>query len=185
MRDILPSDLQVAVGIYDISAPLAVLERSTPKPAQIYGVEYIDSTDQIALLFIKETVKLNYYTLPICVDRQKGIPFYSFDDCVVTGWGSDNTYHFFDVELLSRTDCQKYGTGSCAKPHNPAKVNVCDLVEYGGGLQCRYLGDRKSRKNDIYWLKGTLRGCNADQVLLYDHLDIEWFEMALMNQRLP
>lgn len=148
-------------------------------------MEAIESTDNISILFIKGTVNLNYYTLPICVDRQQGIPFYAYDDCVVTGWGWQNdTYHWFDVELLAKEECQRYGDNkSCARVHNPQNKNVCDLIEFGSGLQCRYLGDRKSRKNDIYWLKGVLRACSLEHILVYDHLDIDWFETALMNHR--
>lgn len=182
-----PADLQIAVGVYDHVNPLAVQEPpSSPKPAQLVHVDAIESTDQVALLFIRESVRLNYYTLPICVDRQRGIPFANYDDCVATGWGpADSTAHWFDVKLLSTTECVGLIAGgfdgtrqSCARAHGAE--NVCNQVEFGGGLQCRYLGDRSSRKNDIYWLKGVLASCTAD-LIVYDHLDIDWFETSLMN----
>lgn len=187
VKDILPQHLKVAVGAYDASALLTVKEPpSKPKPAQILAIEHIETTDKVAIIFFRDNAKLNYYTLPICVDRQRGIPFESFDDCVVTGWGSNqDTYHWFDVELLSKKECSKFtkANQSCARAHNPLNKDICSLIEHGGGLQCRYMGDRNSRKNEVYWLKGVLSSCTSDQVLVYDHLDIDWFEMSLMNQR--
>lgn len=60
--------------------------------------EYDASTKKrdIALLHIEKEVEYNYYTLPICLDRPKAIPFFKYDDCVVTGWGkSGNTFEAF------------------------------------------------------------------------------------------
>jgi len=180
------SDLQVAVGVYDHTSPLSVTELASPKPAQILKIHAIERTDSTAILFFSRTVQLNHYTLPICVDRPQGIPFYDFNDCVVTGWGPDSsTVHYFDVELLSRDECNRLVPGSksqsCARAKNSA---ACDHIEAGAGLQCRYLGDRASRKNDIYWLKGVFQRCLGDErILIYDHLDIDWFEASLVTHR--
>lgn len=197
---LMASDIKILVGAYDITAPT-----SGNKPAQILDCEAIDrhayfnsKTNQydMALLFITQTVSLNYYTLPICVDRPEGIPVSRrittpFNDCVATGWGNTNSsYHWFDVELLPQKDCSGLVKGfdanmqSCAQPVVKMPNNVCDMVESGGGFQCRYMGDRMSRKNEVYWLKGTLTRCIAEtQTIVYSHLDLDWFEETINARR--
>lgn len=83
--------------MYDIAKPLRVQEVPTgDKGAQIspckaiaFDPEYDAATRRrdIAVLHIETEVEYNYYTLPICLDRPKAIPFFDYDDCVVTGWG--------------------------------------------------------------------------------------------------
>lgn len=199
------TDIKVVVGIYDINNPTKVKEvPSGNKAAQILDCEAIDrhayfssKTKQydLAVLFITQTVALNYFTLPICIDRPEGIPVSrritaQFDDCVATGWGRDPTYHWFDVQLLSENECASLvpgfdgGMQSCARPSVKLERNVCEMIETGSGFQCRYMGDRMSRKNDIYWLKGTLSECIAEkQVIVYSHLDLDWFEETINARR--
>lgn len=200
-----PADIKIVVGIYDIAEPTKVQEvPGGNKAAQILDCEAIDrhayfnsrsNQYDMAVLFISQTVKLNYYTLPICVDRPEGIPVSRkvvdrFDDCVATGWGQNNTYHWFDVELLSEKTCSNLVPGfdgsmqSCARPSIQFNGNVCSMIETGGGFQCRYMGDRMSRKNEIYWLKGTLSNCNDEaQLIVYNHLDMDWFEETINARR--
>lgn len=144
------------------------------------------------MLFIKEIVDLNYYKLPICVDRQRGIPFFDYDDCVITGWGLDDyvTTHWFDVKLQSSSECGSLvpgfnpNTQSCAKLSEPGLINPCNFIEPGNGFQCRYLNDRKSHDNEIYWLKGVVHECILEkQVIVYNHLNIKWFEKSLNDHR--
>lgn len=144
------------------------------------------------MLFIKDIIDLNYYKLPICIDRQRGIPFFEYDDCVVTGWGtnSSRTNHWFDIKLQSTPDCISSVPGfdptrqSCGKLSESALVDVCSYIEAGNGFQCRYLGDRKSRDNEIYWLKGVISACLSDsQTIVYNHLNIKWFEKSLNKHR--
>lgn len=199
------TDIKIVVGAYDIDAPTKVKEvPSGNKAAQLFDCESIDrhayfnaKTNQynLAVLFIAETVQLNYYTLPICIDRPEGIPVSrrikdQFDDCVATGWGHNKTYHWFDVQVLPEKDCASLVKGfdgsmqSCARPAVELSQNICDLIETGNGFQCRYMGDRMSRKNDIYWLKGTLSQCIAEkQIVVYTHLDMDWFEDTINARR--
>lgn len=195
------ADVKIVVGAYDIANPTKVGN----KAAQVLDCEAIDrhayfsaksNQYDLAILFITQTVKLNYFTLPICIDRPEGIPVSrrvtsQFDDCVVTGWGRDATYHWFDVQLLPEKECASLVPGfdgnmqSCARPSvKSTERNICDLIESGNGFQCRYMGDRMSRKNDIYWLKGTLSQCIAEkQIVVYSHLDLDWFEETMNARR--
>lgn len=189
------ADLSLAIGAYDLDDVRLVREPNGGfKGAEIVGCEAmeVDKAQDIAMLFIKEIIDLSYYKLPICVDRQRGIPFHSYDDCVVTGWGFDSTStnHWFDVKLQSPTECGKIISGfnasaqSCAKLSEPASLDLCGHVEPGNGFQCRYLGDRKSDDNEIYWLKGVVSQCLTDsQTIVYNHLNIKWFERSLNSHR--
>lgn len=199
------TDLKIVVGAYDLKTLTKVKEvPSGNKAAQILDCEAIDrhayfssKTNQydLAVLFITQTVALNYFTLPICIDRPEGILVSRrvttvFDDCVATGWGHNDTYHWFDVQLLPETECIKLVPGfdgsmqSCARSTVKQNENICSLIERGNGFQCRYMGDRMSRKNDIYWLKGTLSQCIAEnEIIVYSHLDLDWFEETINARR--
>lgn len=190
-----PSDITLAIGAYDLNDLRGVREPTGGyKGAEITTCEAIevDKTQDIAMLFIKDIIDLNHYKLPICIDRQRGIPFADYDDCVVTGWGfnSTRTNHWFDVKLQTSSDCGRLVSGfdparqSCGRLTETASVDLCSFIEPGNGFQCRYLGDRKSRDNEIYWLKGVVSACLADtQTVVYNHLNIKWFEKSLNSHR--
>lgn len=143
----------------------------------------------IAVIHITKEVEYNYYTLPICLDRPKAIPFFKYDDCVLTGWGKkDNTYHWSDVRLLTEEECEELIPGfdrvreSCARPER----DVCELMEFGSGFQCRKTGQRKKPDDDIYWLKGVYSAVNTcdplKQVITYSRIEFkDWFDEALSN----
>lgn len=97
VKDVKIEDIKIAVGMYDIANPLKVQEvPSGDKKAQFSPAKYIafdpkynpkTKKRDIAIIHIEKEPDYNYYTLPICLDRPKAIPFFKYDDCVVTGWG--------------------------------------------------------------------------------------------------
>jgi len=199
VRGLSPRDIRIGVGMYDIAQPLRVQEiPSGDKKAQIspckaiaFDPEYDPASGKrdIALLHIEKEVEYNYYTLPICLDRPKAIPFFKYDDCVVTGWGkSDNTYHWSDVLLLTEEECEQLVPGfdrtreSCAR----ADHDVCALMDFGSGFQCRKTGKRNKPGDDIYWLKGVYSAVNTcdpkSQIITYSRIEFrDWFDDALRN----
>lgn len=142
-------------------------------------------------LDIKNTpVELNYYTAPICIDLPEGLRTFDYDNCVITGWGAaQSTPHWYDVKLLSEAECTAAVKGfnpkiqSCAR----ADSDVCDQVEFGNGLQCRYRGDRRDRDvRDVYWLRGVFndRVCNPNNnIIVYTHLDMAWIDRFLKKRQ--
>ncbi|XP_063701746.1 inactive serine protease scarface-like [Culicoides brevitarsis] len=194
-------DIKVGVGMYDIAAPLKVQEApGVDKKAQISPVkaiavdpEYDAATKKrdIAVLHMEKEVEYNYYTLPICLDRPKAIPFFKYDDCVVTGWGkSDNTYHWADVLLLTEKECEELVPGFDRKRESCGKVNsdknVCQLFDFGSGFQCRKIGQRNKPADDTYWLKGVYSAVNVcdpeSQIITYSRIEFtQWFDDALRN----
>lgn len=96
-----PSELKIAIGIYDIKNPNSIQEHTQgDKLPQISGCKYIafdpeynpsspeTTKHDIALLHMETDIKYNYYTKAICLDEFYSIPFFNYDDCVLTGWGS-------------------------------------------------------------------------------------------------
>lgn len=193
-----PADLKIAIGLYDIAQPTKVTEvPSGDKKAQISPAKYIAIDPEwdpqtgkrdISVIHIQKEAEYNYYTLPICLDRPKAIPFFKYDDCVVTGFGKDNTPHWSDVLLLTEDECEELvptfdrKRESCAR----AEVDVCKLMEFGSGFQCRKTGRRDKPSDDIYWLKGVYSAHNTcdpkTQVITYSRIEFkDWFDEALYN----
>uniref|UniRef100_A0A336KSQ0 CSON014394 protein n=1 Tax=Culicoides sonorensis TaxID=179676 RepID=A0A336KSQ0_CULSO len=186
-----PSDLIVVVGVYNIANLKAVADKP-PQSSVVkhiaFDPQYSSSTGKydIAILHLVNRVKYNYYTKAICLDNYYAIPFESYDDCVVTGWGNGDTVHYVDVVLLSEAECKKSVPGFDAKAMACAKPNheVCRLAEFGGGFHCRETGKRNKKSSDVYLLKGTysaVTSCDSSQVITFSRIDFDWFEEALYN----
>lgn len=191
-----PKKLQIIVGAYDLT-DLDVFEPNlTPKPSQIsevLGLSIDPSGRDIGVIYldVKATpIELNFHTAPICVDLPEGLRVFDYDNCVLTGWGqSKKTLHWFDVKLLSESECTSLVRGfnpkhqSCAR----ADTDFCNLVEYGNGLQCRYRGNRSDRDvRDVYWLRGVYNDavCTpGNQIVVYTHLDMDWFDKLLKKRQ--
>uniref|UniRef100_A0A336KS91 CSON014385 protein n=1 Tax=Culicoides sonorensis TaxID=179676 RepID=A0A336KS91_CULSO len=191
VEDYEPSELKVVVGVYNIANLKAVADKP-PQSSVVkhiaFDPKYSSSSEKydIAILHLKNRVKYNNYTQAICLDNLYAIPFESYDDCVVTGWGNADTAHYVDVELLSAAECKKSVPGfdiktmACAKPNH----EVCRLAEFGGGLHCRETGKRNKPSTDVYLLKGTysaVTSCDSSQVITFSRINFDWFQEALYN----
>ncbi|XP_063702732.1 uncharacterized protein LOC134832585 [Culicoides brevitarsis] len=195
IKEYVASELKVAVGIYNIADPLSVFEfKKGDKNPQIYGVSVIafdpkynskvTTKNDIAILQLNTKVNYNYYTKFICLDEHYAIPFFNYDDCVVTGWGESNTLHYIDVELLSESECKSAVPDfdpkamSCAKPNH----DVCKLAGFGGGMHCRETGKRNKKSVDIYLLKGVYSAVDCGKnIITFSKIDFKWFNDALLN----
>lgn len=99
---------------------------------------------------------------------------------------TDNTYHWSDVLLLTEEECEQLVPNfdreqeSCAR----ADHDVCELMDFGSGFQCRKTGKRNKPGDDIYWLKGVYSATNTcdpkTQIITYSRIEFdEWFDDAL------
>lgn len=68
---------------------------------------------------------------------------------------------------------------ACARPNH----DVCQLMEFGGGLQCRETGKRNKPSIDVYLLKGVYTNVDScdNQIIRYSRIDFDWFKEALWN----
>jgi hypothetical protein len=187
-----PAKIQVAIGVYDLKNFNTQEPGGGYKEAQFAEVQEVvldpNGRDiaMVALNVKKDPIQYNYYTAPICIDLPEGLKTADYDNCVITGWGSSrSTPHWFDVKLLSESECSSLVKGfnpsfqSCAR----ADRDICDLIEFGGGLQCRYRGTRSTKDvRDVYWLRGVhhARSCSpGNQIIVYSHLDMDWLDKQL------
>lgn len=191
-----PSKIHVAIGVWDLTQYNNAEPGGGEKFAQFSEVQeiFLDPKGRdVALVTMnlkKDLVEYNYYTAPICIDLPEGLRTFDYDNCVITGWGkAQKKPHWYDVKLLSEAECTAAVKGfnpkiqSCAQ----ADVDICDQVEFGNGLQCRYRGDRHDQDvRDVYWLRGVFndRVCNPGKnIIVYTHLDMDWIDKLLQKRQ--